>query len=250
MSLLINNQLIWVSIPKCASYSIETSLLKSNLYIKKWGAVVSPKYSEIRKKDKLFSYHIHVPINELYDEFGKKETVCITRDWFSKWLSALNFIWDNFEQKIKNIDLICSWEELDNKIIYQIMDNEFFNNLSSILVYGNVSPNDNNLFKCASHFFKNKKDMELIENKEYLGYTSTLISEKFWKSNNKCTYEFDISELDKFVELIQKKFDEKIQIEKTNPSSKRPNKLILNDELKNFVWKNFEAIYEKTDKLI
>ena len=36
MSLLINNDLIWVSIPKCASISIETALLNSNLNITKF----------------------------------------------------------------------------------------------------------------------------------------------------------------------------------------------------------------------
>lgn len=249
MSLLINNELIWVSTPKCATYSLETALLKSKLKIKKWGNNINPEYSQIRKEGQLFSYHLHVPINDLYNEFGKKDTVCINRNWFSRWLSSLNFIWDSLEKNLKNIELVCPWEELNNETIYSIMDESFFINLHSVLIYGDFNL-DNSLIKCTSHFLKNRKDIEFIKNKAHLTYPGTLISEKFWKSNGKCTYEFDISELDKFVELIEKKFGEKIEIEKTNVSSKRPNKLILNDELKNFVWKNFEAIYEKTNRLI
>ena len=83
MSLLINDNLIWVATPKCASISIENALYSSNLNIK------PSKWIEINN-----NRHLHIPIDILKKEFGNKESICITRDWFEKWLSALNHLWD------------------------------------------------------------------------------------------------------------------------------------------------------------
>ena len=79
MAYLINEDLIWVITPKCASYSIENALQKSNLKLKRY--------------DNYTKVHVHVSLNECLNMFGKRESVCITRNWFEKWLSALNFIW-------------------------------------------------------------------------------------------------------------------------------------------------------------
>ena len=84
----------------------------------------------------------------------------------------------------------------------------------------------------------------------FSGLIPILISEKYWKSNQKCTYEFDITEIDKFINFIENRFGEKLIIKKENASSKKPNKLIIDDKLKDFVWKNFESIYEKRNELI
>ena len=76
------------------------------------------------------------------------------------------------------------------------------------------------------------------------------MSERFWKSNQKCTYEFDIKEVDKFTNFIENRFGEKLIIENNNVSTKRPNKIILNEELKSFVWEKFEKPFEKRNQLI
>jgi hypothetical protein len=52
MSLCINHDLIWVSVPRCASKSIELSLLKSDLKINHY---VHGLTSEVEK-------HAHIPI--------------------------------------------------------------------------------------------------------------------------------------------------------------------------------------------
>lgn len=249
MALLINDELIWVSIPKCASMSIEKGLLESNLKIKKWGREVDPIYSEIRKNNRLFTYHIHIPVNELYQEFGKKETVCVTRDWFDRWLSALNFIWDEFEYYIKDFKLVSKWEELDNETIYKIMDKSFLDSLHSIQIY-DEKMDKSNIEKCIANFLYNKNDIKHIDIKNFSGAPGVLISEKYWKSNTKCTYEFDVKELDKFCEFIEKKFGEKIEIPVINKSSKRTNKIIKDDRLKNFIWQNFECRYNKSNRIV
>jgi hypothetical protein len=229
MGYLINDDLIWVITPKCASNSIETALLNSNLNLKKYN-----KYYEQHM-------HMHIPLNDCFNMFGKKESVCITRDWFEKWLSSLNFIWDMIELHTE-YEPLCKWEDVDNETIYSVFNNEFVNKLYSL---NDVSNNE-----CFLKLLKvNDKNIVDVP-KETNGIVVTLISENYWKSDQKCTYEFDIKELGKFVNFIERRFGEKLVIERENTSTKRPNKIIVNDELKNFVWEKFEKKFKKRNELI
>jgi hypothetical protein len=79
---------------------------------------------------------------------------------------------------------------------------------------------------------------------------STLFSQNHWKENNAADYEFDISEMDKFCDFIYDKFGEKLQIKKLNESKPIPNKIILDDKLKQWVWDKFEKRFEKRNELI
>ena len=229
MGYLINNNLIWVMTPKCASNSIETALLKSNLKLK--------KYNEHFEQH----MHMHASLNQCLTMFGNKESVCITRDWFDKWLSALNFIWDAIEFRTEYTP-ICKWEDINNEIIYNIFDNEFVNKLYSL--------NDDSNIECFLKLLKSDTNKIIDIPKEIHGIVVTLIPNSYWKSNQKCTYEFEIKDLDKFVTFMEKKFGEKLEIKNKNTSTKRPNKIIINDELKSFVWERFEKPFEKRNQLI
>ena len=229
MGYLINDDLLWVITPKCASDSIETALLNSNLNLK--------KYSEHFEQHT----HMHIPLNECLTKFGKKETICITRDWFEKWLSSLNYIWDYIELYTE-YEPVCKWEDINNNIIYDIFDSEFVNKLYSL----NYTSNE----ECFLKLLKKNPEDNISVPKEIHGIIKTLISERYWKSNVKCTYEFDIKKLDDFVNFIENRFGEKLIIEKKNTSTKRPNKIIVNNELKSFVWERFEKIFEKRNQLI
>ena len=229
MPYLINDNLIWVGSPKCASTSIEKALLNSNLKLKRWDAYT--------KGDR----HIHATLNQCLDIFGKKETICINRGWFEKWLSSLNFIWDIIELHTEFIP-ICKWENLNNEIIYNIFNDEFVNKLYAY--------NDANFLDCFLKLLQSDTTHNIDVEESIYGIVGTLIPNAYWKSNQKCTYEFDIKELDKFVKFIENRFGEKLIIKNKNVSTKRPNKIIINDELKAFVWEKFENRFEKRNQLI
>ncbi len=226
MSHLINNELIWISIPKCASYSIEQALRKSKLKLEMYDS-----------NDTLS--HYHPLLNQCLTMWGTKETICITRDYMQRWLSALNFIWDKIEFE-SEYTTIRKWEEIDNEFLYKTIDTNFVNNLHLLDTDGIGFKN------CFFKLVKEKHDTL----KKIPDILPTLISQKSFKSNRKCTYEFDIKEIDKFVNFIEDRFGEKIIVEKTNQSTKRLNKIIINDELKSFIWKNFESIYDRRNELI
>lgn len=223
MSILIKNDLIWVAIPKCASMSIEDALLKSKLDIK--------RHSYSIKSEPL---HTHIGVHKLKEEFGNKETICIKRDWFEKWLSAIQFCFETIIPSDGNSP-IKKWEDIDNDFIYSIFTDEFVN-----LLY---SEKNDSLNECYSRLILNGK----ITEKNRL---SALFSQNYWKENNKCTYEFDIREMDKFADFIENKFGERLEIHKINENPKTKSKLILNDELKNFVWEKFEKRFNKKNYLL
>jgi hypothetical protein len=228
MSLLINDELIWVSTPKSASTSIFNAFLNSKLNLKKVNGWE-------------WNQNAHLSLNILKNEFGDKESVCITRDWFQKWISALNYIWDVIEYSTP-FETICKWEELDNTFIYKLFDESFLNTLHFCSNEG--------LMVCFRKILLNPNNFTDKDYEPWFRMMGLLISEKYYKSNQKCTYEFDIKDIDKFINFIENRFGEKLVLENTNKSTRRENKIILNDELKQFVWDNFEKRFEKTNHLI
>ena len=223
MSILIKNELIWISVPKCASMAVEDALLKSNLDIKRHPYAI--------KSEPL---HTHIGIKKLREEFGDKETICIKRDWFDKWLSSIQYCFGMIIHKDGNIP-IREWEDIDNEFIYETFTDEFVN-----LLY---SDRTDALNECYSKLTVDGK----VAEKNRL---SALFSQNYWKEDNKCTYEFDIREIDKFVDFIESRYGEKLYIEKMNENPKTKSKLILNDELKNFVWEKFEKRFNKKNYLL
>jgi hypothetical protein len=228
MSLLINDDLIWISIPKCASVSIETALLHSELDIK-----LHPEYRyNLEKKN----CNNHIQRDILFYEFGIHPTICIKRNWLDRWVSGLEYIWQNSTRN--GYSLSVQWEEIDNNFIYNTIDINFAKTL-----YFRDNFNDN--------FRKliNNLTVEINENDIPSGFV-TLLSQNYWKENKPCTYEFDIKELHKFEEFIQKRYGGSFNLEHLNITPKIKNKIEINDELKNYLWNVFEKPFEKRNQLI
>lgn len=222
MSICINDDLIWIAIPKNASVSIEHALLNSNLDIK-----IYNNYKD--KKNVNDDIHGHLVLSDLYQHFGVKETVCIKRNWFERWLSSLEFFWSRLNER--GSVTIVPWEDVDNDLIYKIFNDDFLN-----AAY-------NRDFKIFDKITKQK-----FTDIDFNGAMLTLfLSENHWKLNKPCTYEFDINEMYKFVNFIEERYGEKINVGKLNVTNKRQNKIILNDELKNFIWEVFEKKYVKNN---
>lgn len=235
MGLLLNNQLIWVSIPKCASVSIEDAFLNSNLPFKK-----------LHRDIVLTDAHTHHPVSRLYDEFGIYPTLCIKRDWFNRWISGLEHVF-NWILKTQQYTPIRNWEDVDNQWIYDTFDTKFSNGLYS------DDFNNNGWKPLFSKFIKEK---DILENEEDYGkplifrFLCVLMSQNQWKLNKKCDYEFDISEMDKFSDFIYERFGERLDIKKLNEGNKSHSKIVVDDELKNWVWDKFEKPFEKRNSLI
>lgn len=233
MSICINNDLIWISVPRCASMSIEKSIINSDL-----------KYTHIRDVDPMFkkmkNEHLHVSINNLVYYFGKLETVCIKRDWFERWLSSFEYIWQLI--RINKLTPKYNYEEIDNNFIYKTFSKSFVNKLE----FSNSNENIINLFL----LFINES-LDEFENK-HIRYTGirVLSSQNMWTGNEKCTYEFNINEICKFEKFISNRYNIDFKVDNINKSEKLTNKIVINDELKNFIWNIFEYPYVRKNILI
>lgn len=235
MSLLINNDLIWVSIPRCASVSIENSFLNNNiLEIKHVNNIETIK--KIIETEGKEPTHYHYRVSELYKHFGYKETVCITRDWFERWLSSFNRIM--FEIKNERLTPIVGLDEFNNELIYKIFDDEFSNDLYN-----------GDFYKCYSKLTK-ETITEIKENSLNFGIVGILQSQNYFKDNLKCTYEFDIKNIEDFKKFIEKRYNIEFNLPMMNLNEKIDNNIVVNDELKEWIWNKFELPFEKKKKLI
>jgi hypothetical protein len=233
MGLLINNELIWISVPKCASSSIENALLNSNLKIEKHSQYYKDPHN-----------HLHIKLDELYEYFGKKETICITRDPLERWISSLQTIWLSIDKD--GCTPIINWEDIDNNFLYKTFDKTFVNNMH---YYDTTEKNNFIIVKDYKGAPKTAPNFGLISN--------LMISQQFWKNNEKCTYEFSINELYKVEEFFYKKYKENILISNINPNNmlhnnfvKQENKIIIDDELRNWYWELFEKRFIKSNNII
>ena len=229
--MLINNELIWVATPKCASFSIETALVRSNLDLKHFN-------SANQRGEFLFISHSHHKKSALERLFGKKETFCVKRDWFERWLSGLRFFWNS--SKENGMTPIIPFEEIDNEFIYKTFDANFANTLYF---------NDGGMEICTNRLIKeNIYNLPVGTNKHI---AHLFFSQNYWIDNTKCTYEFDIKKLYELENFIYNKFGEKIEINENNVQIKTlKNKIILDDTLRNYIWELFEKPYDKTLKKI
>lgn len=233
MGLLINNELIWISVPKCASSSMENALLNSNLKIEKhWRHKSRP------------DLHFHTKLDELEEYFGKKETICITREPLERWISSLKTIWLSIS--FRGYTPIINWEDIDNNFLYKTFDKTFIDNLYQ----------HDTIEKC-NYIIAKDYDSSRENGKNWIFITKLMTSQQFWKNNEKCTYEFSINELYKVEEFFYEKYKENVNIPNIDPNYKfknndmyKKNKIIINDELKNWYWESFEKSFEKNNKLI
>jgi len=225
MGLLINDELIWISIPRSASHSIESALINSDLNIK--------KHSSYNKM-----VHPHVQVQLLFEEFGIKDTICIKRNWFEKWMSALRYVIMRIEHNGVYTTKI-KWENYTNDYIYKTFDTEFINNIHSI--------DDERMKESLFKLINETELSDTDENHSVFRCLTTLLSANFFKTNNTCTYEFEMNELNLFNQLIENRFGVKLKIEKINESFDRKSKIVADNDFKKWVWDNFELNYIKNN---
>ena len=236
MGLLINDELIWISIPRCASVSIEDALLNSNLKIKR-----------LETDTDFEPAHMHFKKSVLYQQFGIHKTICIKRDWFSKWISGVYQLF-NWIDSTKIYTPIRKWEDIDNEFIYDTFDTDFTN-----AIYAENTENwDIAFLRLIKESSLRDKVYDSKGNimPDVIGILSVLLSQNHYKDNKLADYEFDISEIDKFSDFIYDKFGERLNIKRLNESKPISNKIIIDDKLKKWVWDKFEKPFQKRNTLI
>ena len=154
--------------------------------------------------------------------------------YFNPLLKLYNFV--------MNLGL-ASMKEIDEELLSDFLASETSalsdaskkNHRIALLSFFSYIDKQNENADGTSHLFK-------IELKNWGGLSG--------KSGIKLPSFMNKSEIDKFTDFIEDRFGETLIINHTNKTSKRPNKIIVNDELKSFIWENFEKRFEKGNHLI
>jgi hypothetical protein len=241
MSICINNDLIWISVPRCASTSIENAILNSPVQIIHYKYEISNAYPK----------HVHITLPQLFKKFGKMETVAIKRDYFDRWVSALQHTWYMYE--INGVELSVKWEDIDNDFIYKNFTKEYIDSIYLIVGMENDLIKYEDVIKMREfkksiiyRFAKN-----IPENIEHLfNPTMLLLSQSYWVDNNKCTHEFNIDEIDKFEEFMCNRYEIDFKVDRINKSNPIKNNIVKDDKLKQWVFDMFEKRFMKTNKLL
>ena len=266
--ILIENELIFLSVPKNASMSVHYALEDSNIQIEPTFRGHDMFVDSVFKRDGNFTnslklnhkikIHMHYTTSEVYSMLNKKlPTIFIKREYSERFVSALNYIF-NYRIPLAYPELKKILHNIDNDWLYQNINSDVINNILiynpadiSFLKNGIDTPEDfvhKSIISSLNKFLKRKIEIgrpssstnSFPENK-YINF-KMLDSQEIYKSGYTPKYIFDIKELDKLEKLMYEKYGKILEIKKTNNMIQENIKtnFIHDTKLKNWVWDNFE----------
>jgi hypothetical protein len=275
--ILIENKIVFLSVPKNASISVHHALEESKLKIEPtWNYERMAKLA-LESNTHLYNFsnnkikiHAHLTIEEVYGYLNNKPPIIfIKRDYCERFLSAINYTvnsqilnaYGNEYFDILNNDIL---HNLDNNWLYETFTNDVIENIifhkivNNDVIYGNeIESYENKVHKSVisslNKFIKNNKRIRIpkfekmnFPNKKYINF-NVLSSQESYKSGYTPKYIFDIYELDKLENFIEEKFEKEITIKKENSLDINFIKTnFINDtKLRDWVWNNFEKQYFK-----
>lgn len=266
--ILIENELTFVSIPKCASVSVHNALEKSNLKIEptfdqdfavnshndtSFGKLIPPDIIDnsfkMINQNKRVKIHMHLTISEIYTYLNSKvDTITIKRDYCKRFISSFYYIFDWWIKKVYNLNFKPS--EITNDYIYKYFNDDVIAIIKQMVAYQKTNLYDKEIKKfliepLIKNYTTNHNKNEIIDTKLYDDtYINFRIfdSQEAWKSGYEPTFEYDINELDKLEDLFNNRFNEKIKIGKENSLNKKFSEInIVEDQkLRDWVWNKFE----------
>ena len=272
--ILIENEIVFLSVPKNASISVHYALEESELKIEPtWNYAFAAKLA-VENHSLHYNYsnykikiHSHISTNGVYNYLNKKVPIIfIKRDYSERFISALNYIFNS--QIVKTYgyeysDILNNYilPNIDNDWLYETFTKDVIEKiiLQSVEVnhghYSKVESYENVVHKLVvsslNKLVKNKKRIKIpkpnemsFPNSKYINFTM-LDSQESYKSGYTPKYIFDIYELDKLENFIEEKFEKEITIRKENSLDKKIIKTnFINDtKLRDWVWNNFEKQY-------
>lgn len=263
--ILIENELVFVSIPKCASISVHNALENSDFKIEptfnqdKELKIISGKIdsdfnfpvflNNFENSTKKIKIHPHLTISEIYTYLKNKvDTITIKRDYCKRFISCFYYIFDWW--LINLYGLNYKKNSITNDFIYEYFTDNVVNIIKQMLAFKKTHEYDREIKKLLikpliKNFCiidkKNQTIEEIINDDNYINFR-IFDSQEAWKSGYKPKHEFDINELYKLEDLLYEKYNKKIKIGKENSISKENSKInvIEDQKLRDWVWNKFE----------
>jgi hypothetical protein len=148
---------------------------------------------------------------------------------------------------------LIKWEDLNNDFIYENFTKDYVNSIHSTFI------KENGLIKYKDvverREFNNSIIYRFAKNiPKRIDYNFNpllmLVSQSHWVDNNKCTYEFNIDEIDKFEEFICNRYEIDFKVDKINKSNPTKSNIIKDEKLRKWVFEMFEKRFQKRNSII
>jgi hypothetical protein len=207
--MLINNEYVFLPIPKNASTSVLYSIIKWKIPFD-FGSESYNKWMESESNSFTNFNHQHFLINFYKEKFPQKKIIGIKRDASSRFISALKYM--IYQVKLNNVNIKYDFENLSEDEIIEIFSNIFFE-LNKLTFYSanETHPHYNPVFKdITKKYISNDTNFNLI-------WLLNFTSQYYW-GLNECDIIFDIKNLNEF-ELLIKKIKPNFNLIKTNSAN-------------------------------
>lgn len=262
--LVIENEIAFLSIPKCASYSIHNAL---ELYDYDIRPTFNQDYHEklllnrtslngtnnfyIKNHHKI-KIHTHIPLNSIFKYVNKKcDFIIVERDYLDRFVSAFNHVINFTIPNEYHIQL--KEDSIDNDFIYENFSKKTIENIITMKISSMTSNKDSDLKNSIvkpifQKHIVNDNSKELIEKKlfdeTYINF-KMLDSQKYWLDGYDTNYKYDIGELYKLEEFLKNRYEKDIKFDKDNspPKNLIKTNIVKDTKLKLWVWDNFEKHY-------
>lgn len=244
--MIINDKVVFIPIPKNASWSVEDTCIQYGLDLKYpnklWENSINLETKDPQK-------HMHTTINNIIDYFGVNfEFVCIVRNSTDRFISAWKYFVGAMVNEVNN--------ELGEKI--KNVGNDFLinffkeNYLTFHNVYNSLETRKTLLKKLVDELGISKEyqiDDEFL--KRYSMHIFTFVSQYQWIQNDKVkVIEFNFDNMNEFEEYISKKFDINFKLIHRNQNKLDWCAVTKTPELIEFVEKYIDGALKKNKTII
>lgn len=244
--MIINDKVVFVPIPKNASWSVEDTCIEYGFDLKYPSKLWE---NSIKLKTKSPQKHLHTTINDIIDYFGVNyEFVCIVRNSTDRLVSAWKYFVSGMVDEV-NEDLGTRIKNVGNDFLMNFIKENYasFHN-----VYSSLDTRKFLLEKLVDELGISK-EYKIDKNflKRYSIHIFTFVSQYQWIQNDKVkVIEFNFDDLSKFEEYMSTKFDVDFKLIHRNQSKLDYCAVTKTPELIDFVEKYIDGAYKKTKTLI
>ncbi len=246
--MVINDKVVFIPIPKNASWSVEDTCIEYGLDLK-YSNVLWENSIKLNVKDK--QKHIHSTIENILSTFGKNkdlEYVCIIRDSTDRFVSAWKFFINGMTNELSE-ESIKKIKNVGNEFIMNFIKN---NKNDLINSYNSKSIRSKLLIKLL-------KELEISDElvidsnflKKYSIHIITFLSQYYWITNSVVKVkEFKLDNLKEFEDYVSLKLGIDFKLLHKNENKIDYCGIVKNQELIDFVNEHIDGMIKKTKSII
>ena len=244
--MVINDKVVFIPIPKNASWSMEHTCVEYGFDLK-YPSKIWENY--LKSEDASTQKHLHSTLSDLIERFGTNfEFICIIRDSTDRFISAWKYfieamvlsINDTLGEKIKNVG---------NDFVMDFIKQ---NHLEFRKAYNSLESRQSLLIKLVDELGISKEyhiDKGFVE--RYSVHIFSFVSQYQWITNDKVDVKkFNFNKLTDLEEYLSKKLDVEFKLIHKNKSELDYCAVTRTPELVEFVDKYIDGAVKRTKSII